>query len=115
MTPSLSPPPSLGGLSGGEIAEVVLGCLLVVIGLAAGVRTMARVEPGDSGKLRTLISLHALARAGFWIGLGAIFFAYAFRGWWPGSPEGLFPIPLVMAGLRLITAQALSRNLPTEG
>jgi len=114
VTPTLSPPPALGGLSGGEIAEAVIGIVLVLVGLVVGIRTMAKVEAGDSGKLRTLISVHALAKAGFWIGLGAILLSYGFRSRLPGSPEALFPIPLVMAGLRLITSQALGRNLPPE-
>lgn len=101
-------------MSGAEIAEAVAGGVLGIGGIVSAVRTMARVKPGDPPKVRTLIALHALAKAGFWIGLGAIFFAYAFRASLPGSPQVLFPIPLVMAGVRLLTAHALIRALPPD-
>ncbi|MEX2459076.1 MAG: hypothetical protein WD770_08835 [Actinomycetota bacterium] len=114
MTPTLSPPPPLWGLDGGEKVLAIVGLLLILVGLASAARAFLRVEPGDPPRLRTYIAVYAFARGGFWISLGAIFLAYAFRGVFPGEPRVLFPIPLVMAGIRLVTAQALNRRLPNE-
>jgi hypothetical protein len=114
VTPTLSPPPPVWGLDGGEQLEAVVGLVFVLVGLVVAARVFLRVEPGDPGKVRALLALHALGRGGFWIGIGAIFLAYAFQGVFAGNPQALFPIPLVMAGIRLITANALVRRLPPE-
>jgi hypothetical protein len=101
-------------VTAGEIAEVVAGGALVLVGIVSGARTMGQVRAEDAPGLRTAIVAHAAAKAGFWISIGAIFFAYAFRGELLGSPRVLFPIPLVMTGIRLLTAQALARRLPDD-
>ena len=114
MTPTLSPPPPLWGLDGGEQAVAVLALILAVVGVAVALRTFARVEPDDPPRVRTLIVVHALARGGFWIGLGAVLLGHAFRGVLTGDPLFLLVIPLMMAGMRLLSAAALARHLPPD-
>lgn len=97
-----------------EVVEAIAGGVLVVAGVVGGARTMSHVRPEDPPRVRTLFVLHAVARGGFWIGIGAIFLAYALRSRVTGDPRVLFPIPLVMAGIRLLTAQFLARRLPDE-
>jgi hypothetical protein len=113
-TPTLSPPPPLWGLEVGELVVAGVAVVLFVVGLAAAMRTFSHLEPEDPPRVRTLIVLHALSRGGFWIGLGAVLMAQAFRGVFPGDPLWLVVIPLAMAGLRLLTAAALARRLPDD-
>ncbi|HYU57320.1 MAG TPA: hypothetical protein VEO00_04635 [Actinomycetota bacterium] len=82
-------------------------------GIASLVRSLGNTRPGDSGRLRALIVLHDVARAGFWFGLAAFFTAYALADD-PDAARGILIVPLALAGVRLLTAQALARSLPPD-
>jgi hypothetical protein len=118
VTPTTIPPsvpPPLWGLDTGEKVVAAIALALVVVGLVGAFKTFLRVEAGDSPRVRLLIALHAFARGGFWIGLGAILLAQAFRGVFGKTSLVFFAIPLVMAGIRVLTGHALIRALPDDG
>jgi hypothetical protein len=93
----------------GQVAGLVIGGLLVVVGLVSGVRSVVAPTGAESGRDRFLLALHDAAKAGFWLALGAAFLGLSFL-----EPAGeyrwLVVIPIGMAGLRLIAATLLARG-----
>jgi hypothetical protein len=96
-----------------QIAGVVIGGLLVLVGLVSGFRSVAAPADMPSSRDRFLLALHDAAKAGFWLALGAAFLglsilepARAYR--W------LVIIPIGMAGLRLVAAMLLASGHSPE-
>jgi hypothetical protein len=96
-----------------QIAGVVIGGLLILVGLVSGFRSTA--SPGDvgSGRDRFLLALHDAAKAGFWLALGAAFLGLSILE--PARDyRWLVLIPIGMAGLRLVAAMLLARGPSAE-
>ena len=93
----------------GQIAGLVIGGLLFVVGLVSGIRSVAASPGMESGRDRFLLALHDAAKAGFWLALGAAFLGLSILE--PASEyRWLVVIPIGMAGLRLVAATLLARG-----
>jgi hypothetical protein len=88
--------------------EVAAAALFFLIGARSVLGSIRQMGTEDSGRVRTLIAVHEAAKAGFWLALGAFFLGYAVVRE-PQEFRWFVMIPIVMAGIRLLTATLLAR------
>jgi hypothetical protein len=92
-----------------QIAGVVVGGVLILVGLVSGFRSVAAPSDMSSARDRFLLALHDAAKAGFWLALGAAFLGLSILE--PARDyRWLVVIPIGMAGLRLVAAMLLARE-----
>jgi hypothetical protein len=92
-----------------QIAGVVIGGVLIVVGFVSGFRSVAAPTDAGSGRDRFLIAVHDAAKAGFWLALGVAFLGLSVLE--PAQEyRWLVIIPIGMAGLRLVAALLLARG-----
>lgn len=96
-----------------RVLEGSIAAALMLIAVVSVVRSFGHVRPDDPRRIRRLIVLHDAARAGFWFGLALLFLGYATLDR-PKDATWVLAVPLVFAGVRVLTAQALTRALPPE-
>jgi hypothetical protein len=96
-----------------RVLEALGAGALFLIGVVSAARSFGHARPGDPPRVRLLILLHDAARAGFWFGLALLFVGYALLDR-PKDATWVLLLPLLFAGIRLLTAQALARSLPPD-
>lgn len=89
--------------------EIVAGSILMMVGLWTAWSSVREAQPEGSGRDRVLMAVHETARAGWWLSLGGLFLAYGLVEDW-AQVQWFVLVPIVMAGLRLLSATFLSRG-----
>jgi hypothetical protein len=87
----------------------VIGALLVLLGLRSLVKWMQTEFAAESGRERILYAGHVTARVGLWFGFAAFFFGLALVDE-PARFTWFLMVPLVLAGVQLITGVALGQG-----
>lgn len=90
------------------ILELSLAALFLFFGLVSGINSLREAPPVE-GRVRFLVAVHDAAKAGFWFALGGFLLGLALIE----DPLGFrwfVLMPILMAGLRLVTAAFLSRS-----
>ena len=90
-----------------RVLEVSAGAVLILVGLRTAWRSVRELQPEGGG--RVLMAVHETARAGWWLSLGGLFLAYGLVEDW-SQVQWFVLFPIVMAGLRLLSATFLRRE-----
>jgi hypothetical protein len=90
------------------ILELVLAGVFLLFGVVSGINSLRGVEPMEEGRARFLLAVHDAAKAGFWLALGGFFLGLALIEE-PQSFRWFALAPVLMAGVRLLTAVFLAR------
>lgn len=90
------------------VVELVAGGLLLVAGIRSLLRWLGTDFDASSGGELVLFTVHATTRVGMWFAFAGLFVGYAVVD----EPQRFVwysMVPIVLAGVQLLTAQRLAR------
>lgn len=92
-----------------DVLTLIVASVALLVGLRLALRGPRFLEAGDSRGTVFLVAVHYSAGAGFWLSLGGIFLVFVLAVD-PIRWRWLALIPIVLAGVRMLAAFALSRR-----